>query len=214
MKMKIELMSITPNAEELIEDAGRTCYQSESQKDYIVGTLINKLIKSGHDSVLEHGYATFRISEVSRALTHQLVRHRIASYSQQSQRYVREGQFDYVTPPSIYDLPQINTGISKDICNYLNEYKEDMRTIQAMYNKWKGYGMKNEDARFVLPNACHTEIVMSANFREFRNVFKVRCDKHAQWEIRAAAKEMLKQLYAKCPNVFRDLNEQFIVNEK
>ena len=210
--MKVELLHITDNAEKLIELAARTCYKSEVMEGD--GKFIKNLIRMEHFSVLEHGYATFRISEVSRALTHQLVRHRIASYSQQSQRYVREDQFGYVTPPSIYDIPQVNTNTNKDICNYLNEYKEDMRTIQAIYNKWKGYGMKNEDARFFLPNACHTEIVMSANFREFRTVFKIRCDKHAQWEIRALAKEMLKQLYAKCPNVFRDLNEQFIVSEK
>lgn len=209
--MKVELLCITPNAEELIENAGRTCYQSIPSDGYIVGTLIKSLIKSGHESVLEHGYATFRISEISRALTHQLVRHRIASYSQQSQRYVNEKQFDYVTPLSILKSEKnIASDYIEGYCTAADEFKYDMIKIQKMYDKWKNFGLKNEDARFVLPNACHTEIVMSANFREYRNIFKVRCDKHAQWEIRDVTNEMLKQLYEKCPNIFEDLKIQFL----
>ena len=118
--MKVELLSITPNAEELIESAGRTCYQSKS-KDGQVGRLIRALIKSGHESVLEHGYATFRISEVSRALTHQLVRHRLCSFSQQSQRYVNEKQFGYVIPPSIFELN--SNKIAESPMNYVDEFK-------------------------------------------------------------------------------------------
>jgi len=209
--MKVELLSITPNAEELIENAGRTCYQSVSKDGYVVGTLIKSLIKSGHESVLEHGYATFRIGEVSRALTHQLVRHRIASYSQQSQRYVKEDQFDYVVPEAILKSEKsIVSDYVEGYCAATDEFRQDMTKIQRMYDKWKKFGLKNEDARFVLPNACHTEIVMSANFREYRNIFKVRCDKHAQWEIRDIAKEMLRQLCEKCPNVFEDLKTQFL----
>jgi thymidylate synthase (FAD) len=207
--MKVELLSITPNAEELIENAGRTCYQSEPKEGYIVGTLIKALIKSGHESVLEHGYATFRIGEVSRALTHQLVRHRICSYSQQSQRYVNEKQFEYVIPPAIRELEKKLPDGDRDL-NGIKDFDNDMKIIQGMYDKWKARGLKNEDARFVLPNACFTEIVMSANFREFRNIFKVRCDKHAQWEIRNLTKEMLRQLYEKCPDIFGDLKAQFL----
>lgn len=208
--MQVKLLSITPNAEELIENAGRTCYQSEAKEGYITGTLIKALIKSGHESVLEHGYATFRISEVSRAFSHQLVRHRLCSYSQQSQRYVNEKQFDYVVPPSIRELeinlPETDKGLNIGV----KDFDNDMKIIQDMYDKWKARGLKNEDARFVLPNACYTEIVMSANFREFRRIFSLRCDKHAQWEIRDVAKEMLKQLCEKCPNVFEDLRGQFL----
>ena len=199
--MKVELLSITPNAEELIENAGRTCYQSEAKEGYITGTLIKALIKSNHDSVLEHAMATFRVSEVSRALTHQLVRHRLASYSQQSQRYCNEKQFDYVVPDAIKSMsPELQ-----------KHYHDHMQEIQKMYDFWKANGLKNEDARYCLPNSCHTEIVMSANLREFRTIFKLRCDKHAQWEIRNMAKEMLKQLHSKCPNVFGDLKEQYLV---
>lgn len=207
--MKVELLSITPYAEELIENAGRTCYQSEPKEGYITGTLIRALIKSGHESVLEHGYATFRISDVSRSLTHQLVRHRICSYSQQSQRYVNEKQFGYVIPPSIRELENKLPDGDKDL-NGVKDFDNDMKIIQGMYDKWKARGLKNEDARFVLPNACFTEIVMSANFREFRSIFKVRCDKHAQWEIRSLANEILRQLCEKCPNVFDDLRLQFL----
>jgi len=196
--MIVELLSMTSNAEKLIEDAARTCYQSESDAE--VGVLIKKLIKSGHDSVLEHASATFRISNVSRALSHQLVRHRLCSYSQQSQRYVKEDQFDYVIPESIFKLDP------DEVRNFMSH----MTQIQDMYNYWKSKGLKNEDARFVLPNACCTEVVMTANFREWRHIFSVRCDKHAQWEIRSMACHILWQLYSMCPNVFGDLCDKYI----
>jgi thymidylate synthase (FAD) len=197
--MKIELVEITPNAEKVIEDAARTCYQSEDGGS-LLGTLIRKLIKSGHHSVLEHAYATFRINGVSRALTHQLVRHRLCAFSQQSQRYVNEKQFNYVIPPSII---KVGGDSAKKI------FHSQMEEIQKMYEYWKNLGIKNEDARFVLPNACHTEIVISANFREFRHIFEVRADKHAQWEIRFAAMKMLNSLYNKAPSIFEDLYVKF-----
>ncbi len=202
--MKIELVAITPNAVEVIENAARTCYQSEVKGE--VGQLVRKLIKSGHHSVLEHAYCTFRINGCSRAMTHQLVRHRLMAISQQSQRYVREDQFDYVIPEAIKQL--IVPKGDEDI-NGVADFVKDMEIIQNMYNKWKARGLRNEDARFVLPNACQSEIVISFNFREARHVFEVRCDKHAQWEIRAAAKEMLKILNKEAPSVFEDLAEKF-----
>jgi thymidylate synthase (FAD) len=198
--MQVELLSITPNAEELIEIAGRVCYQSKPKKDYTIGSFIKTLIKNNHESALEHGYATFKISGVSRALTHQLVRHRLASYSQKSQRYVKEGQFEYVVPEAIEKMEgQIR-----------NQFHLQMQQIQEMYDYWKEMGLKNEDSRAVLPNACCTEIVMSANFRQLRNILRARCDIHAQYEIRELAKEMLRQLYDKCPNVFEDLKVKFL----
>ena len=199
MTMKIELLEVTPNAEELIENAGRTCYQSEG-KGQVAGTLIKKLIKSGHLSVLEHAYATFRIEGCSRAMTHQLVRHRLMAISQQSQRYVNEKQFDYVIPPAIQAAGTQS----------FNKFNEQMKTIQKWYDEWKEDGFRNEDARFVLPNACQSEIVISANMREFRHIFEVRCDKHAQWEIRAVANEMLKLLHKEVPSIFEDLKEKFL----
>lgn len=191
-KLKVELLAITPHAEELIEFAGRVCYRSmDKRAPGSTGKLIAKLIKMGHESPLEHASATFYITGCSRAMTHQLVRHRLMSISQQSQRYVNEKTFAYVVPPSV-------TGAR------LEEFQNDMESIRAMYIKWQGYGLKNEDARFVLPNACASDIVISANFREFRHIFEVRCTPHAQWEIRQACSAMLRELHAKVPSVFQD----------
>lgn len=193
--MEIDLLEITPNAEELIENAARTCYQSNDKAKGETGNLIRRLVKSGHHSVLEHAYATFRITGCSRAMTHQLVRHRLMAISQQSQRYVKEDWFDYVVPPSIVEMGD----------KAISDFRRQMEEIQIMYNYWKSQGLKNEDARFVLPNACCSEIVISANFREFRHIFEVRCSKHAQWEIRFAAMAMLVVLNNFAPTVFEDM---------
>jgi len=205
---EITLLSITSNAEELIEDAARTCYQSEPGKNIKVGDLIKKLIKTGHYSVLEHASAVFRLSGCSRALTHQLVRHRCCSFSQESQRYVKADQFDYVIPPEIYELNKKNNLQSET--GFVSIYKDQMKQIQGMYDFWKKSGLKNEDARFVLPNACCSEIVIGANFREWRHIFETRCDKHAQLEIRFFMKEILKILSDLSPNVFDDLKAKFL----
>lgn len=189
--MKIELLSITPDAEKLIEEAGRTCYQSTPGDP----TIIQRWIKAGHESMTEHACVTFRVSEVSRALTHQLVRHRIGfSYSQQSQRYVNEDGFGYVIPPSIAENPAA-----------VEQFINLMDKIQTYYALLREQGIKKEDARFVLPNACHTEIVVTMNFRAARNFFKLRLDKHAQWEIRQMAGYMLSILKQYAPNVFYDM---------
>lgn len=209
--MKVKLLTITPRAERLIEDAGRTCYKSKPKEGYKHGSLIRALIKSGHSSVLEHSSATFMISEVSRALTHQLVRHRLASFSQQSQRYVSEDQFGFVIPKSIYELQAKWEKDGYD-GSFIIDFQRDMSTIQAMYNKWKERGLKSEDARYVLPNACHTEIVITANMREFRKICQLRCDVHAQWEIRDMATLMLIALYKKCPNIFEDLYQKYVLD--
>lgn len=204
--MEIKLLVVTPDSENLIEECARTCYQSQdkyiNEQGKFIGSggkMIRSLINSGHHSVLEHAYATFRINGVSRAMTHQLVRHRLCAFSQQSQRYVKEDQFDFVYPPAVLEM-------QKRV-----EFFEDMQSIQAMYNKWKGYGLRNEDARFVLPNACCSEIVISANFREWRHIFEVRCDSHAQWEIRKAMLTCLMYLNKEAPNVFFDYAERYLV---
>ncbi len=199
--MKVELLSITENPERIIELAARTCYQSaDNMKPETLGKLLPKLLTSGHESPFEHAYATFRISDCSRAMTHQLVRHRLMAVSQKSQRYVSEKNFDYVIPPSV----------PKD---QVEEFKKDMDVIRLMYKKWKDRGLRNEDARFVLPNACTTEIVVSANFREFRHIFKVRCSPHAQWEIRDACLLMLKELHRHAPHVFADVVDRVKIQD-
>ncbi|MCX5633476.1 MAG: FAD-dependent thymidylate synthase [Phycisphaerae bacterium] len=193
IQLKVTLLSITPDAEKLIEEAGRTCYLSfdkigaDSAKDFI-----QKLIKIGHDSPLEHACATFRIENCSRAMTHQLVRHRLMSVSQQSQRYVDEDNFSFVTPPTI---PK----------EFQKEFRDDMEVIRQMYIKWRNKGLKKEDARFVLPNACTSEIVVTANFREWRHIIKLRTSPKAQWEIRIVCMEILKILKNKAPTCFSDV---------
>jgi len=191
--MKVELISITKNPEKLIELAARTCYKSADKvNEKSASSLLPKLLESGHESPFEHAYATFKITGCSRAMTHQLVRHRLMAVSQKSQRYVSEKNFEYVIPPSIKN-------------NDIEEFQQDMKGIQELYRKWKTKGLRNEDARFILPNACTTEIIISANFREFRHIFQVRCNRHAQWEIRDACLLMLKELVHHAPTVFGDL---------
>ena len=193
--MKIELLSITTNAEKLIEEAGRTAYQSQDKiTNESAPKFIKMLIGRGHTSVLEHASATFKISDVSRTFSHQLVRHRIASYTQKSQRYVSEKEFDYVMPQSIKN-DAIACGL---FINTMNRIKNAYRVLQKM-------GIRNEDARFLLPNACTTEIVITTNFRDWRHIIEIRTDKAAQWEIRNVCNEILKVLKEKAPSCFEDL---------
>jgi thymidylate synthase (FAD) len=195
------------------EDSGPETHQQEvlcsKCLDRSTKEFIQKILKNGHHSVLEHASATFRISEVSRSFSHQIVRQRLASFCQQSQRYVKEDQFGYVIPPAVYELAGKPQHANTDV-DFAALYKEDMKKIQHMYDFWKDMGLKNEDARFVLPNACHTELVMTANFREWRHIFELRCDKHTQWEIRYASMIMLICLEHECPNVFGDLLIKFL----
>jgi thymidylate synthase (FAD) len=189
----VELIAMTPDPESVIEQAGRTCYLS-SQSNGSAGRsgFIQRLITMGHESPLEHAYATFKIKNVSRAMTHQLVRHRLMAISQQSQRYVDEKGFNYVVPST---LPE----------EYIEDYHHDIKTIQAMYTKWRERGLRKEDARFVLPNACVSEIVVSANFREWRHIFRLRLSPKAQWEIRSACQLMLTLLRREAPACFNDI---------
>lgn len=193
--MEIELIAITPDSEGVIEQAARVCYQSDAKAGGDgAESFLPKLLRAGHETPFEHASATFRIRGCSRAMTHQLVRHRLMAVCQKSQRYVSENGFDYVTPPS---LPP----------EYAADYEADMETIRLMYLKWKSRGLRNEDARFVLPNACASEIMISANFREFRHIIRMRCSPHAQWEIREMAHRLLELLWERAPNVFGDLRE-------
>lgn len=192
--MKVELVSITPNAEKLIESAGRTAYLSfEKQKRGSEKKFIKMLTRSGHLSVLEHAYATFRIKGGSRAFTHQLVRHRLCSYTQQSQRYVDEHNFNYIEPEAIKN----NKEARSLFIDFMSKAKE-------VYTELQKLGIKNEDARFVLPNAVESEIAVTANFREWRYIVEVRGSPNAQWEIRKTAIEILTILKEYAPTVFED----------
>ncbi|MBP7050880.1 MAG: FAD-dependent thymidylate synthase [Phycisphaerae bacterium] len=193
VQLEVELVAITPDPEKVIEQAGRTCYLSfDRMEENSEAAFIRRLIKVGHESPLEHAYATFRIRNCSRAMTHQLVRHRLMAVSQQSQRYVNEDQFAYVLPET---MPP----------EYVEDFHQDMKTIQQMYRKWRDRGLKKEDARFVLPNACVSEIVVSADFREWRHIFKLRLSAKAQWEIRKACTKMLAILKERAPACFEDI---------
>ncbi|MCF7974484.1 MAG: FAD-dependent thymidylate synthase [Phycisphaerae bacterium] len=196
-ELNVELIAVTPDAERVIEQAGRTCYLSfdrvgaHTQKEFIL-----RLLKMGHETPLEHAYATFRIKNGSRAMTHQLIRHRLMAVSQQSQRYVNEQGFEYVVPDAI---PQ----------EYVADFHADMQSIQAMYAKWRDRGLRKEDARFVLPNACTSEIVVSANFREWRHIFRTRLSPKAQWEIRKVCYLILEELVGQAPTCFEDIQAEF-----
>ncbi|TFF89250.1 MAG: FAD-dependent thymidylate synthase [Promethearchaeota archaeon] len=193
--MRIELLYITPNAEKVIETAGRTSYLSfEKQTDTSHKTFIKMLVKNKHESVLEHATASFKIVGISRALTHQLVRHRLCSFTQQSQRYVNEKNFNYVEPDDIQNNPTAH-----------KMYIELMDNIRTKYAQLRDLGIKKEDARFILPNSTESEIIMTANFRELRHVIRLRGEKAAQWEIRRLAIELLRILKKEVPDVFQDM---------
>lgn len=197
--MEVELLTITPEAEKLIERAGRTCYDTgERATADSAAKFIRMLLSRNHLSVLEHASATFRISGVSRALTHQLVRHRLASYSQRSQRYVSEAGFPYVTPPAVENNPAAK-----------RLFDDAVENARAAYEELLGLGVKREDARFLLPNAAATEIVMTANFREWRHIIALRGERSAQWEIRRLAVAILTILQEQAPATFGD----FVIDE-
>ena len=204
--MRIKLLSITPDSERLIETAGRTAYLSNKQsKGRSKREFIRKIIKAGHLSVLEHPYATFVIEGGSRAFTHQLVRHRLCSYTQQSQRFVNEAQCNYIEPETIQNIEMAH----RIFVDFMNKAKE-------VYSELQKLGIKNEDARFVLPNAVGSKIVVTANFRQWRYIIELRGSPNAQWEIRKVAVEVLKILKKHAPVVFEDFvldNEEKVVTK-
>lgn len=193
-EMKVELLFVTPNAEKLIETAGRTAYLSfKEQREGSEKKFIKMLINNGHLSVLEHAYASFRIEGCSRAFTHQLVRHRLCSYTQQSQRYVDESEFNYIEPRTIKN--------NKTAHSLFVEFMDKAKEVYARLRK---LGIKNEDTRFVLPNAIESRIVVTANFRQWRHIIELRGSPDAQWGIRRMAVEILKILKKHASTVFED----------
>ena len=204
--MKVELIAVTKylrgngTPEELLEHAGRVCYRSEKRGD--AGSFLQARIREGHESIIEHASATFEISGISRACSHQLVRHRIASYSQESQRYVDLSDPELVVPPSVAQSPEAMR-IWDDLTGRMKRAYRDLREL----------GIRKEDARFLLPIATVTRIVVTMNFRELRYFFRLRCDRAAQWEIRALAREMLRLSREVAPYVFEDLYLEFIGEE-
>ena len=196
--MTIELLASTPNPELTIAHAASTCYDSKPKDLKPARKMIKAIIRSGHESCVEHASATFVLDGISRVVTHELVRHRIGfSYSQRSQRYVNENQPSYVIPEEIAGSPKA-----------LEVFQEAMNAAWAAYSKLQAVGMRNEIARYVLPNACTTKITVTANFRAWRNFLKLRCSKRAQPEIRELAYKLLDELCKIAPSCFEDLKDE------
>jgi len=206
-KLKVILLRHTPNPEETVAMAAKLCYSPadiKSLKDKIETkdqkTFVEKLINMGHMSPIEHTSFTFAIEGISRACSHQLVRHRVASYSQQSQRYVsEESGFDYIIPPVIKEDKEL-----KQI--FISFMEEAQKAYNEMVNKLNDKGIKgesaNQDARFILPNAAETKIMVTMNSRELLHFFRQRCCNRAQWEIRRMAEEMLTLVKNIAPTIF------------
>lgn len=213
--MKVTLLTHTPQPEVVVGTAARLCYSPEpidiilkKNTNESVWTFIERLMELGHESPLEHVTFTFGIEGISRACSHQLVRHRIASYSQKSQRYVSEKQFEYVIPESISKDPELEKDYI-ELMNHIQSKYDDFR--EKMVDRFTSNGMAktfaekkaNEDARYVLPNACQTSLVVTMNIRSLFNFFKLRCCNRAQWEIREVATEMYKICRMVAPHIFR-----------
>lgn len=201
-KMEVELLAHTPDPDMVCAAAAFTSWKKKTTAE-LFGDLskkealdfLKKVMGFGHMSVTEHATFTFSISGVSRALTHQLVRHRIASYTQQSQRYVKfePGEVDYVTPPEVEKSEEANA-----------IFTESMATAASAYQKLLGKGVPPEDARFVLPNAATSNIVVTMNARELMHFIRLRTCERTQWELREVATEMLRKLKKVAPTLFHD----------
>lgn len=229
--MIVKLIAHTPEPERVVAASAKLCYSSSSAVE-IMDSLdadasayfLDKLMDFGHYSPLEHVSFTFAVEGVSRVLTHQLVRHRIASYSQQSQRYVKLEQFDYIIPPAVEKSPEALALFKKSMADAQAAYDALTSVLEAAYfedNLEKGMSQKKataaaeksaiEDARFVFPNACETKIVITMNARSLINFFAHRCCNRAQWEIRALADEMLVQVKAVAPSLFKNIGPKCLV---
>ncbi|MEM3674300.1 MAG: FAD-dependent thymidylate synthase [Candidatus Methanomethyliaceae archaeon] len=193
-------MSFTPDPERVVAASARQCYSKFSATralrdltDADIQRLLKKVIESGHHSVLEHASFTFAIEGISRACSHQLVRHRIASYSQQSQRYVKLDEIDFIIPESINRDDKLRS-----------EFYEALELCKTCYKKLLEEGVPAEDARYVLPQATPTKIVVTMNARSLMNFFELRCCLSAQWEIRRLAEEMLSIVKQVAPRIFEN----------
>ncbi len=193
--MQVELIAITQpldageTPEALIERAGRVCYRSTGRSGS--AAFLRARLREGHESIIEHASATFEINGISRACSHQLVRHRLASYSQESQRYVDLSTPAWVTPDAIAADPEARS-----------IYEAALAEMQEAYRALRARGIRKEDARFLLPNATATRIVVTMNFRSLRHFFALRITPEAQWEIQRLAIAMLEALAPHAPTLF------------
>lgn len=191
--MEVSLRWITPNAVEEIEYAARECYDSHDKvKEGSAAKLVRGCMNKGHYSITEHASASFHVTGVSRALLAQITRHRQLSFCVRSQRYCKENSFEYVMPSFVSDTADLTFVMA-------------MRDAEKHYHDLLKMGMKPEDARGVLPNACHTSFVVTANFRAWYEFLQKRTDRAAQSEIRDLAHLIKKELVSHCPEIFDSL---------
>lgn len=196
--MNVELLYHTPDPQRAVATAARLCYAPvgavelmETLSEERIEKVLRTILESGHFSTLEHASYTFAIDGVSRAMTHQLVRHRLASYNQQSQRYVTfKEEPEFIVPQSVIDA------------GAESEFDAAARAAFAAYAGLVERGVPAEDARYLLPNACETKIVVTMNIRELLHFFELRCCNRAQWEIRAVACRMLELVRPTAPLIF------------
>lgn len=233
VKPKVTLIAHTPDPEKVIATAAKLCYSASSIGELYDGLtpaksaqFVERLMNMGHESPIEHVSFTFGIEGISRACSHQLVRHRIASYSQQSQRYVKMDDFNYIVPPAVEEAgleAEYDAIIAQlaDSYNRLQKALSDKLTAQYMAKgvveqkaRAKADKLANEDARFILPNACETKIVVTMNARSLYNFFAHRCCNRAQWEIRDVAEQMYKLVYALAPTLFSHAGPSCVVTGK
>ena len=220
--MRVKLITYTPDPEQVIAVAAKLCYSpstidevSEKTTPEKAAAFVEMLGDLGHDSPVEHASFTFGIEEVSRSLLAEITRHRIASFSVQSQRYVTENHFSYVTPPAIADIPEAAEEYERAMAEDQAHYERLADLLRAKHRAaFEAEGMDPaaaakaaekraiEDARFVLPNACTTKIMMTMNVRSLRNFFRLRCCNRAQWEIRELATAMFSLCYGVAPHLF------------
>ncbi len=201
-KMKVQLLNYTRNPEETVAQAARLCYSNKNINELKEATegeschrIIKKIVALGHYSVLEHASFTFGIEGISRVTSHQLVRHRIASFSQQSQRYVKVGgEQEYIIPESV----------KKNKKELFLRFKELSQACFTFYQEMLKEGILAEDARYILPQAIATSIIFTANARELIHLFRLRCCNRAQWEIRELAISMLKLVKEVAPGIFKE----------
>lgn len=221
--MKVELLSYTPEPEKVVAAAAKLCYSSAGIDDVLNGltpektdSFIEKLMSMGHQSPVEHVSFTFGIEGVSRALLAQITRHRIASYSVKSQRYVTEGQFEYIIPPEIEADEKAKAKFTEAMINAQENYNDLADILKKRhFADFIAQGVPEkqaanmaekkaiEDARFVLPNACETKMIVTMNARSLFNFFNHRCCNRAQWEIRDLAEQMLELVKEKAPTLFK-----------
>lgn len=222
--MKVTLLTHTPMPEHTVASAARLCYSPSTIDDIREGlteektaAFVDMLAEIGHESPIEHASFTFGVEGVSRSLLAQLTRHRIASFSVQSQRYVAESHFEYVLPPEIAAIPEAAERYRQAMAEDQAHYEALTDILKAKHmEEFLATGMTEkaaaraaekkaiEDARFVLPNACTTKLIVTMNARSLHNFFRHRCCNRAQWEIRELADKMLAECVAVAPHLFKN----------